>query len=84
MDELTHWTDRALYDSLVAAMVKRPRCMVVVISNAGDGQGTSWQVREMARQSSDWYFHRVDGPQASWITQLNLPSHVVSHCSVDT
>ena len=72
-DELTHWTDgngETLWESLFSAAAKKPACMLIVISNAGLGKGSSWQwkVREAAREDQDWYFSRIDGPQASWIS----------------
>ena len=68
-DELTHWSKRDLWDSLFSSAAKRRHCMFVVISNAGVGMGSSWQwrIREAARVSEGWHFHRVDGPKASWI-----------------
>lgn len=74
IDELTHWKKRGLWDSLISALAKRARCMVVVISNAGFGQGTSWQwdARELCRADRAWHFSRLDGPQASWITEDRL------------
>jgi phage terminase large subunit-like protein len=71
VDELTHWTDNAepLWHSLLSSAAKRESCLLVVISNAGRGEGSSWQwtAREMARESPGWYFSRLDGPVASWI-----------------
>lgn len=74
VDELTHWKKRDLWDSLFSAAAKRAKCMVVIIANAGFGQGISWQwkTRETARTDADWYFSRVNGPQASWISAKNL------------
>lgn len=74
IDEITNWQNRDLWDSLISAAAKRRNCMVVVISNAGLGMGTSWQwsIRESCRQSADWYFSRIDGPQASWIIAYRL------------
>ncbi len=74
-DELTHWPgDGTLWHSLVSSAAKRANCLFIVIANAGVGQGTSWQwtVRENARTSPDWYFSRLDGPKASWITEKTL------------
>ncbi len=75
-DELCHWPDSGeqLWHSLLSAAAKKPTCMLVVISNAGVGIGTAWQwgVREAARTSPDWYFHRLDGSQASWISAKRL------------
>ncbi len=73
-DELTHWKKPDLWHSLISSAAKRNDCMVVVISNAGMGQGTSWQwdVREKCREDQDWYFSRLDGPKASWINEALL------------
>ncbi|MCH8923226.1 MAG: hypothetical protein IIA67_08785, partial [Planctomycetes bacterium] len=73
-DELTHWGNADLWDSLFSSAAKRKNCLVVIISNAGFGEGESWQwrVREAARQEAGWCFHRLDGPRASWITPDRL------------
>jgi len=76
-DELTHWLKQSTQDNwetLFSSAAKRPNCMVVIISNAGIGEGASWQwrVREHARTSPDWHFSRIDGPHASWITEKQL------------
>lgn len=74
-DEVTHWGEnRELWDSLFSSAAKRANCLVVIISNAGFDEGESWQwkLREAARQEAGWYFHRIDGPQASWITPDRL------------
>lgn len=74
VDELTHWKNRGLWDSIFSAVAKRPSCLLVVIANAGFGQGVSWQweTREACRIDPDWFFHRLDGPVASWITEKSL------------
>lgn len=73
-DELTHWGNDELWVSLFSAAAKRVNCMLVIISNAGTGCGSSWQwkLREAARLDSGWYFHSLDGPQASWISEKHL------------
>ncbi len=74
-DELTHWQGEGdLWHSLISSAAKRSTCMVVVISNAGTGAGSSWQwkVREFARSSEGWHFSRIDGPQASWLSPAIL------------
>lgn len=72
-DELTHWKKRDLWDSLFSAVPKKI-CFLIVIANAGFGEGTSWQwkVREMARLEDKWHFSRLDGPQASWQSAEDL------------
>jgi len=74
IDELTHWQSGALWESLISAAAKRANCLVVIISNAGLGQGRTWQwiAREACRTGPGWYFSRCDGPVASWITSDRL------------
>jgi len=73
-DELTHWEKSEMWDAMFSAVAKRPLCLVIIISNAGIGEGSSWQwkVREMARTLDSWYFLRIDGPKASWISEEQL------------
>lgn len=72
-DELTHWKKRDLWDAIFSALPKKV-CLMLVIANAGVGQGTSWQwqVREMARKSDRWHFSRLDGPVASWQSEEDI------------
>jgi hypothetical protein len=67
-DELCHWPKPDLWYSLLSAAAKRPNCVLTVLTNAGVGRGWQWKVREYARQSPEWYFSSLDGPQAPWIT----------------
>lgn len=71
-DELCHWSDRDLWDSLASAAAKKPHCLLVVLTNAGVGRGWQWSVREHARTSPDWHFSSLDGPHAPWITDEAL------------
>jgi len=71
-DELVHWRQRELWDSLISSAAKRAACMAVVISNAGFGESWQWQVREAVRTDPAWHFSRLDGPAASWITPDRL------------
>jgi hypothetical protein len=41
--------------------------MFVVITNAGITEEWQWNLREAIRRDADWYFSRLEGPQASWI-----------------
>lgn len=68
-DELTHWAKQEMWEAMFSAAAKKAACMVLIIANAGVGEGSSWQwkVRESARTSPYWYFRRLDGPTASWI-----------------
>lgn len=71
-DELTHWRNGELWESLFSAAAKRKHCVLVIISNAGHVDSWQWGVREAARTSDSWYFHSLDGPQASWLSQERL------------
>jgi hypothetical protein len=73
-DELCHWEgDGSLWHSLISSAAKRSNCLMAVISNAGFVDSWQWQVREAARTDSDnWFFSRLDGPQASWMTPARL------------
>lgn len=72
IDELTHWKSRDLWDSLFSSAAKKAHCCLVVISNAGVVGSWQWKIREAVREDADWYFHSLDGPQASWITDDRL------------
>ncbi len=71
-DELCHWKKRDLWDSLLSSAAKRSNCMLVVITNAGYGESWQWETREAVRKDPAWYFSRLDGPVASWITKDRL------------
>lgn len=76
VDEITHWGDggEALWVSLFSAAAKVSTCFLIIIANAGVGEGTSWQwkLREATRTDPDWIFSRLDGPCASWISAKHL------------
>ncbi len=72
-DELTHWTgDGSLWHSLLSSAAKRSNCLLATISNAGFVDSWQWAVREAARLDAAWYFSRLDGPVASWLTPDRL------------
>ena len=71
-DEIVHWRNRNLWDSLVSSAAKRSTCMFVVITNAGLSDDWQWQAREAVRNDPTWYFSRLDSPCASWITADRL------------
>ena len=72
-DELCHWQgDGSLWHSLLSSAAKRKHCLLVTISNAGFVDSWQWSVREAARTDPAWIFSRLDGPQASWLTQERL------------
>jgi len=67
-DEVSHWRNSDLWESLFSAAAKRKNCLLIVITNAGFRDSWQWQVREAARTSPGWYFNSLDGPKASWIS----------------
>jgi len=77
-DELTHWSDTAggsgesLWHSIISSAAKRRNCLLLVIANAGFVDSWQWTIREAIRQDPSWTFSRLDGPQASWITEDRL------------
>lgn len=71
-DELCHWRNDGLWQSLFSAAAKKPECVLIVLSNAGLGRGWQWDVRESARVDPAWYFSSLQGPQAPWITEESL------------
>lgn len=72
-DELCHWEgDGSLWNSLLSSAAKRANCLMVVISNAGFADSWQWNIRESARTDEAWIFSRLDGPQASWMTERRL------------
>lgn len=73
-EELTHWTEAAsaLWHSIISTAAKRTNCALVAIGNAGFTDSWAWNVRETARTEDSWYFSRLDGPVASWMTPERL------------
>ncbi|MEZ6119025.1 MAG: terminase large subunit [Pirellulaceae bacterium] len=72
-DEFTHWQgDGSLWNSIISSAAKRRTCLLVGISNAGFVDSWQWKIREAIRQDPAWYFSRVDGPQASWMSDGRL------------
>ena len=71
-DEVSHWKKRDLWDSLLSSAAKRANCMFVVITNAGLQDDWAWETREAVRTDPSWYFSRLDGPVATWITPDRL------------
>jgi len=67
-DEVTIWPKRDLFDSILSAVAKRPNCLLMCIGNAGFCESWQWALREAIRTDPAWYFSRLDGPQATWIT----------------
>jgi hypothetical protein len=72
LDETTHWQKQDLWDSLFSTAAKRKNCLLVSIANAGFIDSWAWAIREAVRVDPLWYFHSLDGPQASWLTEDRL------------
>jgi len=71
-DEASLWAKRDLFDSILSSAAKRASCFLAVIQNAGFQDSWQWELRELIRQDPRWYFSRLEGPIASWITEANL------------
>jgi hypothetical protein len=71
-DELCHWSDPQLWQSLISSAAKKPDCLVIILSNAGIGRSWQWDIREHARRQPHWYFSSLPGPQAPWIDDDQL------------
>jgi hypothetical protein len=67
-DETTHWPKRDLWDSIISTAAKRKNCLLVSIANAGYQDHWTWELREAIRNDPAWYFSRLDGPVASWLS----------------
>jgi phage terminase large subunit-like protein len=74
-DEICHWPEgrgEEFWKSVFTTAAKRDQCLLVCITNAGFLDSWVWKLRESVRQDPNWYFSRLEGPTASWITQKNL------------
>lgn len=74
-DELTHWVEgrgQQLWESLLSSAAKKSTCLLLVIGNAGFMDSWVWPIREAVRCDPDWFFHSLDGSQASWISPKAL------------
>ncbi|MGH7201670.1 MAG: terminase large subunit domain-containing protein [Planctomycetaceae bacterium] len=67
-DELCHWEKPEMWHSLCSSAAKKPKCLLIVLTNAGVGRGWQWELREAARTSPHWHFSSLNGAQAPWIT----------------
>jgi phage terminase large subunit-like protein len=72
LDELSVWPKRDLFDSIFSAAAKRSSCLLLAIGNAGFKDSWQWSLREAIRRDPAWFFARLDGPVATWITERNL------------
>jgi hypothetical protein len=71
-DEVTHWADRGLWDSLLSTAAKRKTCLLLCITNAGFKDSWQWTIRQAVGNDPSWYFSRLEGPKATWITPDRL------------
>ena len=72
VDEIVHWSNRDLWDSLFSASAKRRHCVLACVTNAGFTDSWQHDVREQIREDTRWHFSRLDGPVSSWITEADL------------
>lgn len=66
-DELTHWANEKLWNTLISGSGKRPGMVTIIITNAGMKGSWQWTVRERARTSPTWQLYEAPGPMASWM-----------------
>jgi hypothetical protein len=71
-DEIHCWQSRALWDSVFSAIAKRRNALLLVITNAGFCDHWTWTLREAIIADPAWYFHRLEGPVASWLSVEHL------------
>ncbi|MEW4564241.1 terminase large subunit [Bremerella sp. JC770] len=74
-DEVSHWPDlegQSLWGSLFSASAKNAHCLLLAITNAGSTDSWQYATREGLRLESSWYFHSLDGIQASWLDEQRL------------
>ncbi len=76
MDEITYWRKRELFDMLLSGAHKRPRGVVVIITNAGIRGSWQWQILEQARKDPLWgvYEAPVGRTLASWLKPEDIAS----------
>lgn len=75
-DELTHWppSGQALWVALTSEGIKKPMCVMFVITNAGY-QGTwQWNALQQYRQDPDWHVVDKPGYVASWVDAKRIES----------
>lgn len=72
-DELTWWPKRDLWDALFTAKNKRPRCAMVVISNAGVLRTWQHEFYSAALADSRWLIREVNpATNPTWMSQENI------------
>ncbi|MFH1919083.1 MAG: terminase large subunit, partial [Planctomycetota bacterium] len=71
-DEVSLWPKRDLFDSILSAVAKRSTCLLLCAGNAGFRDSWVWSLRESIRTDEAWFFSRLEGPIASWISESNL------------
>ncbi len=73
VDELTFWKKPDLYHVLDLGSHKRPRCVFIVITNAGII--STWQHQILQQAKADpalWFVHDRPGHKASWLSQERI------------
>src|SRR5262249_55399074 len=71
-DEISLCPKRDLFDSLLSSAPKRASCLFLCIGNSGFRESWQWGLREQVRVDPDWYYSRLDGCCASWISPQQL------------
>ena len=71
-EEVSHWQGRGMFDSLLSTAGKKAACFLMCVGNAGFQDSWQFELREAVRTDPGWLFSRLDGPQASWISEDRL------------
>lgn len=71
-DEVTQWRSQAIWDSLMSARIKRPDCVVIVLTNAGLQGSWQWDALQQAKQSDRWRVYEAPRMLASWMDAAEI------------
>lgn len=73
-DELTHWANEKLWNTLISGSNKRIASVIIIITNAGTMGTWQWKIREVARTDKTWHFYEAPGPMAKWMDSPRVAS----------
>ena len=72
-DEVTHWRNKALWDTLVSGWSKRQDAVLIVITNAGVKGSWQWDVKEEAKSiPRRWVVYEAPGRLPSWMSEQQV------------
>jgi phage terminase large subunit-like protein len=72
-DEVSVWEgDGSLWHSLISSAAKRANAFMFAILNAGWVGTPAFQIHQHVKQSPDWYFSSLDGPEPGVVAEATL------------